>query len=159
MIVDSQPKPSVPMAVRGGDRNAMKMLILCDGLRDWSYGLFDCFADLSACIQSILCPCYIYSRNRQRLAYLEEYGVPFQGRVESCNHDCVSYGCLRLIHAAAALQVITRSNVRRRYGIRGNDFKDVLSVCLCMPCELVQEHREIQLEERSFMNWPLYRGA
>lgn len=37
-------------AATGGNRNAMNMLVMGDGLRDWSYGLFDCFADLSTCM-------------------------------------------------------------------------------------------------------------
>ena len=41
----------MPMqAATGGNRNAMNMLVMGDGLRDWSYGLFDCFADLSTCM-------------------------------------------------------------------------------------------------------------
>ena len=33
----------------GGDRNAMRVPVMGDGLRHWSFGLFDCFADLSTC--------------------------------------------------------------------------------------------------------------
>ena len=47
-------------------------------------------------------------------------------------------------------QAISRSDLRRRYGIRGDAFNDVLTSGCCVPCELVQEHREIQLEESSF---------
>lgn len=47
-------------------------------------------------------------------------------------------------------QAILRSDVRRRYGIRGDAVDDVFATGCCLPCELVQTHREIQLEESSF---------
>jgi hypothetical protein len=37
----------------GGDRNALKVPVGDDGLRDWSYGLFDCFADLRTCMWAL----------------------------------------------------------------------------------------------------------
>ena len=47
-------------------------------------------------------------------------------------------------------QAISRSDVRRRYGIRGDAVDDVLTSSFLLPCGLVQTHREIQLEESSF---------
>jgi len=129
----------------------MRVPVMGDGLRHWSFSLFDCFADLSTCLLATICPCYIYSRNRQRFTHLEIHGVPFQGRFESFTHDCVAHCCLQVINASSALQAISRFNVRRRYGIRGNEFEDVLASGCCRPCQLVQEHREIHLEEISFV--------
>jgi len=150
-IASTQPQPSVPMQVAaGGNKNAMNVQIMGDGFRDWSFDLFDCFADLSTCLLATISPCYIYSRNRQRFTHLEMHGLPLQERVEAFNHDCVSHGCLQVVNASFALQAISRFNVRRRYRIRGNEFGDVLASGLCIPCQLVQEHREISLEEMSF---------
>jgi hypothetical protein len=39
----------------GGDRNALRVPIMSDGLRSWSYELFDCFSDLPTCMH--LWPC------------------------------------------------------------------------------------------------------
>jgi Cys-rich protein (TIGR01571 family) len=36
-----------------------------------------------------------------------------------------------------------------RYGIRGDVIGDCLASCLCNPCALTQERREIELEEES----------
>jgi hypothetical protein len=40
----------------GGDRNTLRIPIMSDGLRPWSFGLFDCFADLPTCMVSRLLP-------------------------------------------------------------------------------------------------------
>jgi hypothetical protein len=48
-------KPSRPMMSTngGGDRNTLRIPILSDGLRSWSFGLFDCFADLPTCMYGL----------------------------------------------------------------------------------------------------------
>ncbi|KAF8480030.1 PLAC8 family-domain-containing protein [Russula ochroleuca] len=135
----------------GGDRNLLRIPVLGNGLRSWSFGLFDCFSDLPTCVLSMCCCCYVYSRNKQRFVHLETHGVPLRAPPGRYNHDCISYVCLQCcLGAGWGLQAISRSDVRRRYGIRGDAFNDVLTSGCCVPCELVQEHREIQLEESSF---------
>jgi Cys-rich protein (TIGR01571 family) len=42
-----------------------------------------------------------------------------------------------------------RSDIRKRYNIRGTSGNDCLTVLCCRPCALAQEQREIQLEETS----------
>ena len=39
--------------------------------------------------------------------------------------------------------------IRQRYNIRGNPVKDVCKAVWCIPCILVQQSREIELEEES----------
>ncbi|KAI0273900.1 PLAC8 family-domain-containing protein [Russula aff. rugulosa BPL654] len=153
-IVKDQPKASVPMSPRntqdngGGDRNALRIPVMEDGLRGWSYDIFDCFADKRTCALSCCCCCYVYSRNKRRLEHLETHGTPRREPVERCNRDC-QWFCL-FGQAALALQAITRYDIRRRYGIRGDAINDVCISGFCHPCGLVQEHREILLEESSF---------
>jgi len=153
-IVNDQPQPSGPMVPSrvggGGDRNAHRVSIMGDGLRDWSYGLFDCLSDLPTCFWATISPCYVYSMNRQRLDHLDIRGEPFRGSVEYFNHECMSYALLQFLNAGWALQAVTRHDVRRRYRIRGDGLNDVIASGLCIPCGLVQEHREIGLEEGSF---------
>ncbi|KAH9968112.1 PLAC8 family-domain-containing protein [Russula dissimulans] len=153
-IVNAQPRPSGPMDPNrlrgGGNRNAHRVSIMGDGLRDWSFGLFECMSDLPTCLRATIAPCYVYSTNRQRLDHLEIRGEPFHGSFVYFNHECMSYALLQFFNAGWALQAITRHDVRRRYGIRGDGLHDVLASGLCIPCGLVQEHREIGLEESSF---------
>ena len=47
-------------------------------------------------------------------------------------------------------QIRTRTDIRERYGIRGNATGDCLTFCCCGPCALTQERREVELEEGSF---------
>ena len=37
----------------GGDRNALKVPVMEDGLRGWSYDIFDCFADRRTCMSGL----------------------------------------------------------------------------------------------------------
>jgi len=143
--------PMTVPATGGGDRNMLRVPVLADGLREWSFGLFDCFSDLPTCVAATFCCCYVYAQNKQRYTHLETHGVPLRGPVERYGHDCLSYVFLQGCFAAGwGLQSISRSDLRRRYRIRGDAFSDVLSSGCCIPCELVQEHREIRLEESSF---------
>ncbi|KAF8497550.1 PLAC8 family-domain-containing protein [Russula emetica] len=135
----------------GGDRNGLRVPLIDDRSRTWSYDLFDCFSDSRTCALSFCCCCYVYSRNKRRLDHLETHGTPLREPVERYNHDCVSYSWLQfLLCSGWVLSAISRSDVRRRYGIRGDSTNDVLVSGCCHPCELVQQHREIQLEESSF---------
>ena len=122
--------PMTPMNAQnrgGGDRNALRVPVMEDGLRGWSYDLFDCFADRRTCmcdlrsttfsyrhlqypdslvisvVQSCCCGCYVYSRNKRRFDHLETHGTPLREPVERYNRDC-KWHCL-LGQAAPALQV------------------------------------------------------
>ena len=48
-----------------------------------------------------------------------------------------------------ATQIGTRSSVRTRYRIKGGGCGDCMASWCCMPCELTQESREMELEEQS----------
>ena len=48
------------------------------------------------------------------------------------------------------LQIGDRANIRSRYNIRGGSVDDCLTSWCCRACSLVQESREIALEENSF---------
>ena len=109
----------------GGDRNANRIPVMEDGLRGWSYDLFDCFADPRTCMWasgqllyrhlqypnslvipgalSCCCCCYSYSRNKQRLQHLETHGTPRREPVKKYNCDCNRYCSFG--PAALALQV------------------------------------------------------
>ena len=124
-------KASMPMTPKntqnggGGDRNALRVPVMEDGLRGWSYDIFDCFADRRTCMcglrsttlsstcrlqypnslvisgaLSCCCCCYVYSRNKRRFEHLERHGTPLREPVERYNRDC-RWHCL----LAPALQV------------------------------------------------------
>jgi hypothetical protein len=127
-LLAAQPtRPMMPSNV-GGDRNALKMPIMSDGLRSWSYELFDCFSDLPTCMYGLLvnypslpavpsslptsgvlsccCCCYVYSQNKQRFVHLETHDTPLREPIRRYNHDCLSWFLLQCcLNAGWGLQV------------------------------------------------------
>ena len=49
----------------GGDRNALRIPVMEDGLRGWSYDIFDCFADRRACMCGLWPGQLLYRRHLQ----------------------------------------------------------------------------------------------
>lgn len=146
--ISSQPQATVPMVV-GGNKNAANRPIGPDGQRDWSFGLFDCFARCGLCCWATWCPCVVYGKNKQRLRNLRQYGVPMAGGGDRFNEHCVVHGVLMNTGYAWFLHIPLRAETRERYSIRGDTYIDCLTVWCCRPCAYTQERREIELEEGS----------
>ncbi|KAH9164941.1 hypothetical protein EDB89DRAFT_2014178 [Lactarius sanguifluus] len=111
--------------VAGGNRNALNREVGTDGRRDWSHGLFDCTAECAVCMSiglverscmlanplflagcwAMWCPCVVYSKNKRRLLYLQNRGIPLPGGGQRFNDDCCIYGCLLIPGYAWVLQV------------------------------------------------------
>ena len=65
----------------------------------------------------------------------------------------------RLLHipnrALMLSQIGQRGETRSRYRIKGSGVNDCLAACCCTPCELTQQSRELDLEERALLgNFP-----
>ncbi|KAJ8508710.1 hypothetical protein ONZ45_g9035 [Pleurotus djamor] len=148
-----QPQPTVGMSVQpggGGNRNAKNLPMDAEG-REWSHGLCDCCSDAGTCILAWCCPCIVYAQNKQRYQHLSTKGYPDPEHGGSgCNGDCFVHGCITACFGAGwVLQIGTRGNIRDRYRIKGGGCGDCLTACFCTPCELTQESRELELEEKS----------
>ena len=109
----------------GGNRNALNREIGVDGQRDWSFGLCDCTDECGLCMSTglvklsynlaeplslegcwaLCCPCVVYSKNKQRLEYLQSHGTPLPGGGERFNADCSIHGLLVPTGYAWVLQV------------------------------------------------------
>jgi len=46
--------------------------------------------------------------------------------------------------------MISRSKMRRQYGIKGNGCNDCLVSCFCGCCALVQEDKEVKAQEKEY---------
>jgi len=140
-----------PMTLGGGNRNAKNLPVEQDG-RAWSNGLCDCCGDAGTCVVSCFCPCIVYSKVKQRYEHLERNGSPdpeHGGGV--CSADCMLFCCLNgVLGIGFVLQMFQRGNTRTRYNIKGGALGDCCTALFCMPCDLTQESREIELEEQSF---------
>ncbi|PFH47899.1 hypothetical protein AMATHDRAFT_66586 [Amanita thiersii Skay4041] len=155
MVQMQQPQPTMGMTVGpGGNRNAKNVPFNPNGKRDWSNGICDCFDDCGTCLMAWFCPCMVYAQVKQRLEYLNQRGIPDPERGGSgCNGDCMVHGLLSAcLGIGWVLQISNRGSVRHRYSIEGGGCGDCCTVCWCSPCQLTQESREIELEERSFMH-------
>ncbi|EAU82184.2 hypothetical protein CC1G_11374 [Coprinopsis cinerea okayama7 len=147
-----QPQPQMVVQQGGGGNRNVKNLPLGPDGREWSNGLCSCCDEPGTCLLAWCCPCIVYSRVKHRYEHLATKGVPDpEHGGDVCTSDC-------LIHAAVTscvglgwlFQMMNREKIRSRYSIRGGGCGDCLTACCCTPCELVQESRELELEEQSF---------
>jgi len=151
-VVQQQPLPVIGMtlAIPGGNRNTNNLPRDGLGRRAWSFGLCDCFNDCGTCMMGLCCPCLLYAQIKQRVDYLNAYARPDPTRGGSgVDLNCMVWVA---VHSATgcgpALQAVTRGQLRNRYTIDGNGVGDFCTACWCTPCELTQEHRELDLEEQ-----------
>jgi len=120
-----------------------------NGERSWSHDLMDCFGDCGTCCFAYFCPCMVYQQVKNRLDHLRLNGRPDPKQGGSgCGGDCCLYGTLTgCCGIGWVLQMSTRATMRARYRIRGDGCTDCMASCCCIPCELTQESRELEVEE------------
>jgi hypothetical protein len=63
----------------------------------------NCFLREGCC--SAICPCVVYSKNKQRLHQLQTHGTPLPGGGDRYNADCSIYACLAVAGYGWVLQV------------------------------------------------------
>ncbi|KAF8808549.1 hypothetical protein BYT27DRAFT_7096379 [Phlegmacium glaucopus] len=145
---------SINVSITASNRN-MKNLPMGPNGREWSNDLSSCCGDCSTWPVAFICPCITYARVKRRYKYLNSRGHPDPERGECCSYECCSCECC--CHAMAlffcmgwAWRMCTRSDIRKRYSIRGGCCSDCGTACCCTTCELVQESRELELEELTY---------
>jgi Cys-rich protein (TIGR01571 family) len=96
-----------------------------------------------------LLPCVVYGSNAQRFAALDASNAPLPASMrDACSYECAGFACVSLVCAGACLGASLRGRVRDRYGIAGSGAEDCVAAALLWPCQLHQEARELELEER-----------
>jgi len=136
--------PNVPAGPPGKPYDA-------NGEREWSHELFDCFGDCGTCCFAYFCPCMVYQQVKNRLDHLQSNGRPDpQHGGSGCGGGCCLYGGLMYCGIGWVLQMSTRATLRTRHRIRGDGCTDCLASACCIPCELTQESRELDVEEGGF---------
>ena len=123
-----QPQATPAMTVSGGgSKNAKNVPVNSEGKREWSHGLFDCFADCSVCkfdclLQFVFIlkspnkigcfasflPSMMYSRVKHRIEHLNANGRPEpNGGGTGFDGDCLKhYCCTHLLYCGFVLQVM-----------------------------------------------------
>ncbi|KAK0062969.1 protein PLANT CADMIUM RESISTANCE 3 [Biomphalaria pfeifferi] len=93
----------------------------------FQHGIFGCFDNCCICLIAYFVPCYIFGRN-----------------AGAVGESCFLYG---LVFAVPIFGVLfhwsIRSKIRSSRNIDGNCIKDMLAVCLCPCCALIQEAQEV----------------
>jgi len=148
-----QPQAAMRMQANTGNRNVYELRSDTHGKRPWSHGILDCCGGgCGTCMSSSFCPCVTYGRNQKRLEHLNAYGYPDPKHGGSCcSGSCCGHACLTLTCGLGwIMQMMNRGAVRSRYSISGGGCTDCLASVFCSCCELTQERREIELEERSY---------
>lgn len=98
---------------------------------DWQHGLFGCYDNCGLCIVSYLVPCYTFGKNAEAVG-------------ESCCKCATAY-IIPVVNCIVAIKI--RGNIRKQRGIPGSTFNDLLVICFCPLCALVQEAQEVQVPD------------
>ena len=94
---------------------------------DWQHGIFGCFNNIGLCIFSYIVPCYTHGKT-----------------AEALGDDCLLCGLSLLVPLLNIYALVTtRGKVRENKGIEGSLIGDLLMICCCGICALVQEANEM----------------
>ncbi|GAA5851061.1 hypothetical protein JCM3766R1_004165 [Sporobolomyces carnicolor] len=147
--VAQQPMPTPQMSMAGA-RNPKSLEIGLDGKREWNHSLFGCLDRPGLTFAACFCPCMVYSENQHRRIALTTTGEPLPSSTRPVSLWCGIYALAPQLFGVGQifLQCFSRSEIRARYGIRGNEIEDAVVSALCPSCSLVQEYREIEAEEQ-----------
>mmetsp|Transcript_29634 Transcript_29634/g.52895 ORF Transcript_29634/g.52895 Transcript_29634/m.52895 type:complete len:106 (-) Transcript_29634:695-1012(-) len=99
----------------------------------WEQPLFGCLQDLGSCLVVACVP--------GGACYCQATSVSL-ATGDSCIVPCLCIMCLGCIGAA-----INRSSIRNHYIMEGSIIGDCLVHCLCGPCAICQEVREVRTRE------------
>ncbi|KAE9974919.1 hypothetical protein EG327_008623 [Venturia inaequalis] len=110
--------------------------------QEWSASGVDCCSPFTSCLLSWCVPCIQYGRVHHRLhkdSQLKGWSV--------FNGDCCAYFALSFFGCQWIVQLMGRGEIREKYNLKGNGCTDCLCACCCMPCDLVQQEKEIVNQE------------
>ncbi|KAH6908820.1 PLAC8 family-domain-containing protein [Coprinopsis sp. MPI-PUGE-AT-0042] len=132
----------------GGNRNAKNLPMGPDG-REWSNGLCSCCDTPGTFCLACWCPCISFGRIRGRYKHLNTKGTADPDNGGTCGSDCWIHCLTGCLGVSCLMQMWNRGDMRQRYNIKGSGCGDFCTACWCVPCELTQESRELELEEQS----------
>ncbi|XP_031491233.1 protein PLANT CADMIUM RESISTANCE 3-like [Nymphaea colorata] len=101
----------------------------------WSTTLFQCCIDPSNCFLACLCPCVTFGR----IAEIVDRGST------SCIAGACLYEAMKILTCCGCLySAFFRAKLRAQYRLPENPAPDWAVHCVCEPCALTQEYRELQ---------------
>eukprot|EP00163_Fabomonas_tropica_P026650 TRINITY_DN498_c0_g1_i1.p1 TRINITY_DN498_c0_g1~~TRINITY_DN498_c0_g1_i1.p1 ORF type:complete len:175 (-),score=30.30 TRINITY_DN498_c0_g1_i1:123-647(-) len=112
----------------------------------WQETLCGCFEDPAICCMGCCCPGILYGQNRDAL----------DGN--GCCCPMIACGVLNYFGVSFTLTTGNRTELRKRYGIRGSFFNDCCLHLCCAPCAYCQEAREINRRRTDGRRWTCAGG-
>ncbi|XP_030444365.1 protein PLANT CADMIUM RESISTANCE 2-like [Syzygium oleosum] len=101
----------------------------------WSTGLCDCFSQFDRFCISFWCPCVTFGQ----ISEIVDRGA------SSCGINGAIYFLIAWVTGCACCySCFYRQKMRKQYRIIGSSAEDFVLHCLCEPCALTQEYRELQ---------------
>lgn len=145
-IIENQPLPSAQMYLNSY-RNPHRRPFDENDERPWSFSLFSsCFDTPRPFFKTLLCPCFMYARNKSDLEALERNERPGRTRREGLGFDMLLHAFLTIVCCAGWILQVSihyqvhrhllrtplspssktgqRINTRRRYNVRGSECGD-----------------------------------
>ncbi|KAF2666618.1 PLAC8-domain-containing protein [Microthyrium microscopicum] len=110
---------------------------------EWHNSGSDCCSPFSTCALAWCCPCFVHGRVQHRVnkdGMLNGYS--------SCNMNCCAWACLAHFGCQWILQMMSRGEIRRKYNLKGDGCTDCLCACCCTPCDLAQQDKEAEHQEK-----------
>jgi len=96
---------------------------------EWAHGLMGCCDDIGACLFAWLLPCISFGKNTEAAG------------TAGCFIGAILF-LVPLVNLICWIQ--TRGAIREKYGIEGSLINDLLAICCCPLCALVQEAQQIK---------------
>merc|ERR1712055_27803 len=94
----------------------------------WQHGLFGCFDNCGLCVMAYFCPCIVFGRTAEKVG-------------ESCG---MCGFCIMMPIGNIISWMKIRGKVREAKGIEGSTCHDILMLCFCGMCALVQTAHEME---------------
>ncbi|KAF8856014.1 PLAC8-domain-containing protein [Acephala macrosclerotiorum] len=105
----------------------------------WNNGLFDCFTGAdNLCLKATFCPCFVYGKTQARMR------DPTLAGYERFNTDCMLWcGVQSCCGLGWIFNVMSRSDLRQKFGIQGGGFGDCCTAFCCTCCSMIQNEKEV----------------
>eukprot|EP00897_Mesotaenium_endlicherianum_P010185 jgi/Mesen1/9195/ME000591S08505 len=133
---------------------------MASGQNKWNVNLKDFFSDKRACLLGWCLPCMIFGQNVQKIT---EGDVPFW---RATGLYILAGGCCGAVGSwvvgpiaywptcVPCLASYYRNKLRAKNGLPATKLRDCPLHCLCHPCALCQEYKEIRESESAFVPGP-----
>ncbi|GFS27044.1 protein PLANT CADMIUM RESISTANCE 3 [Elysia marginata] len=95
---------------------------------EFKHGLFGCFDNMGLCVITYFVPCYTFGKNQEKLG-----------------ENCLLCGLAYLFFPLDVIfHTMARGKIRESKNIEGSTITDLLTVCCCRCCALIQESQELE---------------